>query len=156
VSSTAYGSALYEMLYEDGRTGRVRPLMPRKPLGISSYVTSLDPRVEKVAPNRLAGALYTAFKSGRVEFADGLSKLRAQMGAFVPVETKSGSLAFGNEDMSDYDHSVVALMLAVIAAGNRGYGEYRYEDSSGDVWLSKAMAVARRGGSEGMTLGARP
>lgn len=156
VSSTAYGSALYEMLYEDARLGRVRPLVPRKPLGLSSYVTSLDPRVEKVPPNRLAGTLYTAWKGGRVEFADGFAALRRQMGAFVPVETKTGSLAFGNEDMSDYDNSVVAVMFAVIAAGNRAFGEYRYEDSQGDVWFSKAMAVQRRGGSEGMSFGARP
>jgi hypothetical protein len=152
VSSTAYGSALYEWLYDDHRLRRVLPLIPRRPLGISTYAASMDPRVEKVSPNRLAGRLHTDWKTERLEFADGFPKLRAQMGAFVPVETKTGSLAFGNEDMSDYDDMTFALMLAAIASGNRSFGEMRYEDQTGDVWLSKGFAVARRGGSEGMRL----
>jgi hypothetical protein len=149
VSATAYGSALFERLYDDARLRRVLPLMPMKPLGISTFQALLDPRVAKVTPNRLAADLWTAWTTGRLEFSEGLDRLRSQMAAFVPVETKTGSVAFGNEDMSDYDDLTVALMLASLASGRRAYGDLRYEDSHGDVWLSKGMAIARLGGAEG-------
>jgi hypothetical protein len=117
------------------------------PTGVTTVMANVGDGLQAAPPSRLASTLYTEYQAGRLEFAPGLEKLRAQMAAFVPVETKAGSIAFGNEDMSDYDDLTVALMHAVLF-GSRAvytYGVPRFRDGAGFVWPSRAMADVRGG-----------
>lgn len=150
ISAAVHGGAVLNLLREAKESGvlvgerRVR--LVRNPLGITTYASAADGSVEHVAPNRLASVLYTEYDSRRLEFAPGLDRLKRQLAAFVPVETKVGNLAFGNEDMSDYDDMTVALMHAVIASkGSPQYGIPRFRDQSGFAWPSRQMARAHVG-----------
>lgn len=146
VSYGVGGGAVFELLREDYRAERRR----RRPTGITVVSSLSHPQVEHVAATRLASKLYTEHAEGRIDFAKGLApELKKQMTSFVPVESKAGNLSFGNEDLEDYDHLVVALMHAVIAAGQSSYGLPRYEDHNGLIWPSREMAVVRLRGAEG-------
>ncbi len=152
VSYGGLGTTLYQLLREDKRRGystlpdeHGHPVRyPR--IEFPYPITSMGKAGESVAryykPSVLAANLYSEWTNGRISFAPGLDKLRKQMGAFVPVESKAGNVAFGNEDMSDYDDAVVALMFACAV---RGIGVMRFEDSQGNVWPSQAIAQARLG-----------
>lgn len=154
VSSAVAGGALLDVLREAKESGLRMPdgsrrKLARNPLGITTYAAAATTGIaQHCPPNELAAWLYREYDSGRLEFATGLDALRSQMAAFVPVETKVGNIAFGNEDMSDYDDMVVALMHAVRAAGRMTrpqFGVPRYRDREGGMWPSRGMAVARVG-----------
>jgi len=149
VEYTVAGSAVFERLYEIGRDPKDARL-PRKPTGLTTFQGVRDPRVIPVTPNRLAGHLFAEWKADRVEVPSDLPALRANLDAFVPRVTQSGSIALGNEDMSDYDDLTVGLMFAVIGSGKRSYGALRHEARDQRLWPSREMAMARLGGSEGL------
>lgn len=129
------GTSLHALLREDHKAGRSREW----PMPITTINGSGS---NYIAPADLAAALYTEWENGRISFAPGLDKLRTQVAAFVPAETKAGNFGFGNPDMSDYDDAVVALMFALPV---RGYGVRRYVDPFGNLWPSRELAEIRLG-----------
>lgn len=138
IQYSGIGPAVYGLLKEDYRQQRRR----ERPMAITTYAAANDNVAHHVTPARLASQLFTAWENDRINFADGLDKLRAQMAAFVPVASKAGNLGFGNEDMSDYDDTVVSLMFATAV---KGYGVPKFVDAQGRVWPSRAIAWARLG-----------
>ena len=138
VQYSGIGPAVHGLLKEDYRQRR----RAERPMAITTYAAANDGVAHHATPARLASMLFTAWENDRINFAPELDRLRAQMAAFVPVASKAGNLGFGNEDMSDYDDTVVSLMFATAV---KGYGVPRFIDAQGQVWPSRAIAWARLG-----------
>lgn len=135
------GTTLVELLREDFRQGR----RGRRPTAVTSVAALADGRAEHVSRNILAATLYREWVENRIKFASdlpGIDRLRSQMGGFVPRETTTGTLTFGDETLADYDDQVVSLMFGVLV---RGYGEPRFLDGEGRLWPSRLVALGHIG-----------
>lgn len=135
------GTTLVELLREDYRQGRRN----RRPTAVTSVASLADGRAEHVSRNILAATLYREWVEKRIVFASDLhdlGRLRSQMGNFVPRETTTGALTFGDETLADYDDQVVSLMFGVLV---RGYGEPRFLDGEGRLWPSRLVAQGHIG-----------
>lgn len=139
VSYGGAGTTLTQLLREDYRRGR----REHWPYPITTVGAAADGIARYVSPSDLAAQLYVEWSSHRIAFAPdapGIDKLRAQVAAFAPVETRAGSLRFGGDDdgLAEYEDAVVSLMHAV--AVRRGFGVARFMDASGRIWPSRIVA----------------
>lgn len=143
------GTAVNELLREDYRQSR----RSRRPFPITSAAAGGGRHAAYVSRVELASALFREFHAGRIAFTSGMpniDRLRAQMDGWIPVETASGNLKFGDESLDVYDDQVVSLMLAV-QRRNWGNGPRRVIGADGEVWESMALLRAVTG-----TAGQRP
>lgn len=130
------GTTLYEFLREDYKRGRRH----ERPSAVTHNVSSNDGRAYQVSLNALAARLALQWRERRLTFAPGLDRLRSQVASFAPAETKAGNLTLDEADA--YDGSIVALMYALSL---KGLGTRRFQDASGKVWPSRAIAKAHLG-----------
>jgi hypothetical protein len=134
----AVGTTVVEMLKDAKRHGR----RDRWPVGVS--VVGAD-GANYVSPNRLMARLYRDYHAARIVLPPdlpGLARLRAQLAAFAPKESKSGRLAWGDEQIAEYDDLVVALACATYV---RGVGVERFIDQAGRVWPSQLVGLGLAG-----------
>lgn len=137
VSYGATGTTLYELLREDKKLDRRR----RYPTAVTTVQALSNGRAFYVTRNEIAAVLYREWSEDRIRFAadlPGIARLRAQMSGFVPKETPTGSFAFGDETLADYDDQVVSLMFGAYV---RGFGEPRFLDGAGKLWPSRLVAM---------------